>query len=287
MRKCCELLVWAAKLVVGSALFALGFDLFLEPNGLNAGGLTGLSMALMHLLGFGTVGTITAVANLPLFALGAVKIGRRFLVGSLIGMVSLTGFIDLFAGIPVPATEPLIGAIYGSVLCGIGLGVVFVTGASTGGSDILVRLLKLRWQNLSIGMINIIFDAAVTVLTGLVFRDVSRALYSGIAIYITGKIIDAVVYRFDDSRVAMIISKQHVQVAQKICKDLERGVTYLHGRGAYSGEETNVVLTAIKKQQLAELKKLVVDIDPDAFVIVQEAHQVLGDGFSRYSKDAL
>lgn len=287
MRKCCELLVWAAKLVVGSALFALGFDLFLEPNGLNAGGLTGLSMALMHLLGFGTVGTITAVANLPLFALGAVKIGRRFLVGSLIGMVSLTGFIDLFAGIPVPATEPLIGAIYGSVLCGIGLGVVFVTGASTGGSDILVRLLKLRWQNLSIGMINIIFDAAVTVLTGLVFQDVSRALYSGIAIYITGKIIDAVVYRFDDSRVAMIISKQHAQVAQKICKDLERGVTYLHGRGAYSGEETNVVLTAIKKQQLAELKKLVVDIDPDAFVIVQEAHQVLGDGFSRYSKDAL
>ncbi|MBO5953785.1 MAG: YitT family protein [Oscillospiraceae bacterium] len=287
MNKHTRFLLWAARLVLGSALFALGFDLFLEPNGLNAGGLTGLAMVLVHLLGFGTVGLITAIANLPLFAIGGVKIGRRFLLGSMIGMVSLAGFIDLFTAIPVPETEPLIGAIYGGVLCGTGLGIVFVTGASTGGSDIVVRLLKLRWQDVPIGMINMCFDAVVAVLTGLVFQDISRALYSGITIYITGKIIDAVVYRFDDSRVALIISKHHAQVAQVIGKELGRGATYLHGQGVYTGEETRVVLTAVKKQQLAELKRLVVQADPDAFIIVQEAHQVLGDGFSRYTKDSL
>ena len=268
-------------------MFALGFDLFLEPNGLNAGGLSGLAMVITHLLGFGTVGTITAVINLPLFAVGGMRIGRKFFLGSLLGMVCLSTMIDLLAIIPIPQTEPLIGALYGGVLCGIGLGAVFTTGASTGGSDIVVRLLKMRYRNVPIGTINICFDLTVAALTGLAFWDVSRALYSGIAIFVTGQVIDAVVYRFDYSKVAIIISKQHVAIAHAIGTKLDRGATFLHGQGVYSGDEMKVVLTAVKKQQLAELKQLVVDIDPNAFIIVQEAHQVLGDGFARYSKDSL
>lgn len=279
--------LWMAKIFLGSAMFALGFDLFLEPNGLNAGGLSGLAMVLVHLLGFGTVGTVTAIVNLPLFAVGGLKIGKRFFLGSLIGMVSLSALIDLFSVIPVPQTEPLIGAVYGGVLCGIGLGIVFVGGASTGGSDIVVRLLKMRYQNVPIGTINICFDLGVAVLTGLVFWDISRALYSGIAIFVTGQVIDVVVYRFDYSKVAIIISKHHEQIAHRIGKQLDRGATFLHGQGVYSGNETKVVLTAVKKQQLAELKQLVVETDPDAFIIVQEAHQVLGDGFARYSRESL
>lgn len=279
--------LWIAKILLGSAMFALGFDLFLEPNGLNAGGLSGLAMVITHLLGFGTVGTITAVINLPLFAVGGMRIGRKFFLGSLLGMVCLSTMIDLLAIIPIPQTEPLIGALYGGVLCGIGLGAVFTTGASTGGSDIVVRLLKMRYRNVPIGTINICFDLTVAALTGLAFWDVSRALYSGIAIFVTGQVIDAVVYRFDYSKVAIIISKQHVAIAHAIGTKLDRGATFLHGQGVYSGDEMKVVLTAVKKQQLAELKQLVVDIDPNAFIIVQEAHQVLGDGFARYSKDSL
>ena len=279
--------LWVAKILLGSAMFALGFDLFLEPNGLNAGGLSGLAMVIAHLLGFGTVGTITAVINLPLFAVGGMRIGRKFFLGSLLGMVCLSTMIDLLAIIPIPQTEPLIGALYGGVLCGMGLGMVFTTGASTGGSDIVVRLLKMRYRNVPIGTINICFDLTVAALTGLAFWDVSRALYSGIAIFVTGQVIDAVVYRFDYSKVAIIISKQHVAIAHAIGTKLDRGATFLHGQGVYSGDETKVVLTAVKKQQLAELKQLVVDIDPNAFIIVQEAHQVLGDGFVRYSKESL
>ena len=124
-------------------------------------------------------------------------------------------------------------------------------------------------------------------LTGIVFHDLACTLYSGVAIFVTGKVIDLVVYSFDYSKVALIISEHHREIAQAISDQLDRGATYLKGEGSFSGEEKMVVLTAVKKQQLAELKSLVAAIDPNAFVIVQEAHQVLGDGFTHYSKDSL
>ncbi len=287
MSKVWKSVVDIIKIAVGCALFALGFNLFLAPNDLNAGGLSGLAMLFVKLTGWGSVGVITAVLNLPLFALAGVKIGKRFFFGSLIGMGLSALTLDLFAALPVPVTEPLIGGLYGGVICGVGLGIVFMTGVSTGGSDIIVRLLKLRYRNVPIGVITIAFDAIVAILTGVVFQDSSLVLYSGVAIFVSGKVLDAVVYSFDYSKVALIISKEHEMVANAIMENLERGVTYLQGEGAYTHSETKVILTAVKRQQLADLKQLVVDIDPDAFVILQEAHQVLGDGFSRYSKDSL
>ncbi len=275
------------KIAVGCALFGLGFNLFLTPNDLNAGGLSGLAMLLVRLIGRGSVGVITAIMNLPLFALAGVKIGKKFFFGSLMGMALSAVFLDVFTLLPAPETEPLIGALYGGVICGTGLGIVFTSGVSTGGSDIVVRLLKLRFRSVPIGSISICFDACVALLTGIVFRDIAVVLYSGVAIFVSGQVVDAVVYRFDYSRVALIISKEHEKVAQAVWEKLDRGVTYLHGEGAYTGAQTKVVLTAVKRQQLADLKQLVVEHDPNAFIIVQEAHQVLGDGFSRYSKDAL
>lgn len=275
------------KTAIGCALFALGFDLFLLPGGMNAGGLSGLAMIFVHLIDFGSVGVITALLNIPLFILAGMKIGKKFFLGSFLGMAFSSAFIDLFALLPVPEAEPLLAAIYGGVICGAGLGFVFAAGVSTGGSDIIVRLLKLKYRHVPIGVISMSFDAAVAILTGIVFKDVNSALYTGIAIYISGKIIDGVVYSFDYSKVALIITKEYEQVAQVISDKLERGATFLHGEGTYSRKQTKVVLTAVKKQQIAELKELVVEIDPDAFIIVQEAHQVLGDGFIRYSKDSL
>ena len=275
------------KTVIGSAIFALGFNLFLIPNALNAGGISGLAMVFVHLTNFGSIGVITAIINLPLFVLGGLKVGKKFLIGSLIGLLASSVLIDVFSVLPVPQTEPLIGSLYGGALCGVGLGIVFAAGASTGGSDIIVRLLKLKWKNVPIGLISTAFDAIVALLTGVVFGDIRVTLYSGIAIFISGQVVDAVVYRFDYSKVALIISKHYSQIAAEITEKLDRGVTYLDGEGYYSQNQTKVILTAVKRQQLADLKQLVVEIDPDAFIIVQEAHQVLGDGFSRYSKESL
>ena len=278
---------WIPITILGSALFALGFDLFLMPHGLNAGGISGLAMVLQHLMPVVSVGLIQIILNLPLFLLGGLKIGKKFFVGSLLGMAASSLFIDLFAVIPVPETEPLLALLYGSLLCGVGIGAVFACGTSTGGSDILVRLLKLRFRNVPVGQICLCIDLAVSVLTGLVFRDITRTLYTAVAVFITSKVMDAVIYRFDYSKVALIITGRYEAVATAVGEKLGRGTTYLYGEGAYTGRQTKVVLAAIKRQQLSELKELVTDIDPDAFIIVQEAHQVLGDGFTRYSKDAL
>ena len=273
--------------VLGCALFGLGFSVFLEPNGLNAGGISGLAMLIVRIFDFGTVGILTALMNVPLFILGGMKIGKRFFFGSLLGMLLSSVFIDLFAALPAFELEPLISSVYGGAVCGIGLGCIFFAGVSTGGSDIIVRLLKLRWRNVPIGVISMCFDAVVAILTGVVFQNLGVMLYSGIAIFISGKVIDVVVYRFDYSKVAVIITKEYDAVAKMIGEKLDRGATFLHGEGSYSHQNTKVVLVAIKRQQLAELKSLVVETDPDAFIIVQEAHQVLGDGFLHYSKDVL
>lgn len=275
------------ELVAGCAIMALGFNIFLAPNDINAGGLTGLAMALHHVLGFGSIGLFMVIMNLPLFIISGYKIGKKFFVGSLIGMGLSSLFIDLFSFIPAPETEPLIGALYGGVVCGLGLGLAFLSGASTGGSDIAVRLLKQRYQNVPIGTINICFDACVIIIAALVFRKLSVALYSGIAIFVLGLVVDAVVYHFDYSKVALIITKKHEQVVTEIDRQLDRGATYLRGEGSYSREEMLVVLTAVKRYQVSDLKRLVMEVDPSAFVIMQDAHQVLGDGFSRYSKDSL
>lgn len=287
MKKFLAFLFWLLKMVAGCTLFALGFNLFLQPHGMNSGGISGLAMVLVHLLGFGTVGIINITINLPLFIIGGMKIGKRFFFSSLLGMFLLSTAIDACSVIPVPALDPLVSAIYGGALCGGGMGLVFISGGSSGGSDIIIRLLKLRYQNVPIGTFCIGFDFMVAALTGLVFRDIACTLYSGVAIFLTGQIIDAVVYRFDYSKVALIISPHHEKIAYEIGIRLHRGSTYLHGQGAYSGNEKEVILTAVKRQQLAELKQLVVEIDPDAFIIVQEAHQVLGDGFARYNKHSL
>jgi len=287
MKKALKNASWIWKLILGAIIFSLGFDLFLEPNGLNAGGLTGLAMVLVHLLGFGSVGAATTLMNIPLFVLGGKKLGRKFFFGSLLGLLTLSVSIDLLAVLPVPRVEPLLACLYGGVVCGLGLGLIFMSGSSTGGSDIVVRLLKMKFQHVPVGTINIAFDLVVAALTGIVFQDISRTLYSGVAIFVSGKIVDAVVYRFDYSKVALIISPQYEAIAQAIARELDRGATFLNGQGTFTGKETKVVLTAVKRQQLAELKALVVAIDPNAFIILQEAHQVLGDGFARYSKDAL
>lgn len=284
------LLRWVRDIVViaaGCALFGLGFDLFLQPNQINVGGMSGIGQILAYLTGFGSVAFWTFLLNVPLFLMGLKSIGRQFFVGSLLGMLFSNLFLELFSGIPVPQTEPLLAVLYGGLCSGLGLGMIFSIGASTGGSDILSRLLRPRFPNLPIGKIMLAIDAAVVILTGIVFRDINKTLYSAVCIYISSVLLDTVVYGLDYSTVAMIISDHPVEIGKKICEQMERGVTVLDGHGFYSGKDKQVLLSAIKKKQVAELKQIVIDIDPDAFIILQDAHQVLGDGFKRYNKNDL
>ena len=274
-------------IAAGCALFGLGFDLFLEPNHMNAGGVSGIGQLLEHLLGFGSVAFWSLMINVPLFLVSIKGVGKEFFFGSLVGMLLMNLFIELFLLLPAPETEPLLAALYGGLLTGAGCGLIFISGASSGGVDILARLLRPTFPALPIGKLILAMDIITVSLTGLVFGDINKALYSAVTLYVCSIALDGVVYGLDYSTVALIISDHHDAIAAQITEKLERGVTVLDGRGYYSGQDKQVLLSAIKKRQAAELKQLVTEIDPDAFIILQEAHQVLGDGFKRYTKNEL
>ena len=291
MKKLWDKFGWVLMTTVGSFIFGAGYAIFLGPNELNAGGISGLSAVIVQLINpngtipFLKVGILTMLINLPLFALGGLKIGKKFFFGSLLGLVlSSVAMDNIHFAVHV---EPLLAALYGGIIVGAGIGVVFLAGTSTGGSDIVVRLVKLKAKNMNVGQIAMMFDIIVVILTGLVFGDISNALYTGVSVYLAGKVMDAVVYGFDYSKTAMIITKEYEKMPAAIDARLGRGSTYLYSQGTYSGQDSKVVLVAIYPKQIAELKDLVMEIDPTAFVILQDAHQVLGDGFSKHSKDSL
>ena len=275
------------SVLLGCAAFGLGFSWFLQPNHINAGGISGLGQLMTHLTGFGAVPLWSVLFNIPLFAVSILGVGKQFFWGSLAGMLLTNLFITVFATGESPVDDPLLACLYGGVLAGFGIGLVLAAGCSTGGVDILARLLRPWLPHLPIGRIMLFVDLGIVALTGLVFGDINKALYSALTLYICGKMLDSVVYGLDYSTVALIISEQHECIAKAIHEKLHRGVTVLHGHGAYSGKDKQVLLTAVRKRQAAELKTLIADTDPGAFIILQASHQVLGEGFKRYNKNDL
>lgn len=277
-------------IVVGSAVFSLGFDLFLEPNGINCGGVSGIAMLISYVVNVKwlSVGLLTLLINVPLFILGYRQIGRYFFFGSLLGMGISSACLDLFnLFLPIPKVEPLVAAIFGGVIIGAGIGVVFLVGASTGGMDIVARVLKIRMRNLPIGRLLLCLDLCTAVVTGIIYGDFSNTLYSIITLFISCYVLDKVVYGMDFAKVALIVSDLHEQIASEIAEKLDRGVTLLDGEGFYTRTKKTVLLTAVKKKQLAQLKELVMTVDPNAFLILQDAQQVLGDGFKTYDRYGL
>lgn len=274
-------------IAAGSAIFALGFDLFLMPHQFGAGGVSGLAVVIHALIPVVSVGVISLIVNIPLFIAGYRVVGRKFFVGSLAGMLISSVLIDVFAYLPAVKTEPLLGAIFGGLLVGGGCGIVLMQGASTGGVDIAARLMKYKLRELPIGKLMLMVDMCIAIITGIAFRDLNKVLYCIVALFVSSEATDAVVYRLDYSYVAMIISNYDEQIRDAIDLKLERGCTYLKGEGSYTHQEKNVIYCAIKRQQIAELKEIVMGIDANAFLVLQEAHQVLGEGFERYSKHRL
>ena len=291
MKKCKKIgLIRRLLLVtVGSVIFALGFDLFLEPAGFTCGGVSGIAMLIVYATQskWLTVGILSALINIPLFFFGYRQIGKYFFFGSMVGMAVTSVCFDLFALLPVPEVEPLIACIFGGVMIGVGLGIVFIGGASTGGVDIVARLLKLKFRNFPIGKILLAMDLCTAVVTGIVYGELNNTLYSAITLFLSSAVLDKVVYGLDYAKVALIISDRYEEIAKAIDEQLDRGLTMLQGKGYYMRSDKYVLLSAVKRKQLAQLKDLVMAIDPCAFIILQDAHQVLGDGFKRYDRNEL
>lgn len=280
-------LVDVLGITVGCFLFAVAFDVFLDPNGIAPGGVTGLAMVINRWLPVDIpIGVLALILNIPLFIAGWRHSGRDFLIKSIFGTVLSSVFIDLLAGIYVYTEDAIMAAIFGGVLMGAGVGLVFTRGATTGGSDIVGRLLRIKFPHISMGRLILVVDVAIILLAAATFGHVNYALYSILVLYVSSTTIDAILYGLDTAKMAYVITDRHEDIAAAIGEKLERGATILKGEGAYTGKNRHVIMVAIKKQQIAQLKEVVTDSDPDAFMIIVEAKEVLGEEFSTYDKNA-
>ena len=270
------------------ALYAVGFNWMFDPNHISVGGFTGLGQIINYLLPGLPIGTIVIILNVPLFVLGWRFIGKDFLFSSVYATAVSSLMIDGLAAVHTfKPMEPILGCIFGGVIMGGSLGVVFLQGATTGGTDLIARLLKLKLAWLPMGRLLLAVDLLVIVAVAVAFRNIYSALYGVVALYISSFVMDQVLYGMDNAKVAYIISDAYDQISHAIIHDMDRGVTLLHGEGGWSGEDKKVLLVAFKQKQIVALKQTVKSIDPNAFLIVCEAHEILGDGFREYKHNDL
>ena len=273
--------IWIyARIVIGAVIYAAGFQFFLYPNAITTGGLTGVAMIINYFSGL-PVGVMTIVLNIPLFVFSWRKFGLGFILASLAGTVLASVFVDLFAQIPLEVThEPLLAAIYGGILKGFGLGIVYHAGATTGSVDIVAKFLRQKYQHVNFSTFILAIDIAIFIAFALLFKRYDSAMYAIICMYIASKIIDLVLYGTVNSKVCYIITDRSDEIKDGLVNKLHRGVTFLHGKGAWSGTEKDIILCVIKRSQIVELKHLVRAVDDNAFVIVSDSREVFGKGFT-------
>ena len=275
-------------ITLGCALYAVGFNWCFQPNGLAFGGFTGLGQIANRIFPALPVGTVVFVLNLPLFFLGVRKLGWKLLLTSLYAMAVSSALIDLVAALWTfePMEESLLACIFGGVLVGLSMGLLLLVGATTGGTELLARLLKFRLPQLSIGRLCLVIDVVIVSAYALVFHSLYNALYGVVAMYISSQVMDMVIYGSMSAKLAYVITDQEDAVRRSLLA-LDIGVTVLEGKGGFTGEERGVLLCAFKLNQIAAVKKTVMEQDPHAFVIVCQAHEILGEGFGAYSPDGL
>ena len=274
-------------ITLGCALYALCFNWFFQPNSIAMGGFTGLAQIINRLIPVFPVGMTVLVMNVPLLILGVRRQGVKLLVATLYATAVSSLMIDGLAMLyTFPAMDPLLACIYGGVLLGVSMGLMLTVGATTGGTELAARLLKYKLRNLSIGRLCLSIDVTVICFYALTFRSVNNALYGIVAMYISSLAMDTVVYGSLNAKIAYIISGCSEAVARRLL-DMDLGITLLDGQGGFSGDRKQVVLCAFKRSQFAVIKAAVTAIDPNAFIIVCEAHEVLGEGFGEYTPDSL
>ncbi|HHU85943.1 MAG TPA: YitT family protein [Peptococcaceae bacterium] len=266
---------------LGVLLTALGLDLFLIPNKIAAGGVSGIA-TILHYLIHAPVGITMLVLNVPLFVLGILRLGLPFGFRSLYGTISLSLAIDLLAPVlPVPTQDVLLASLYGGVLVGLGLGLVFRYKGTTGGTDLAAAVLR-TYTGANIGRLLFLVDGAVVLAAWVTFDSAELAMYALLTIFIVSWLIDVVQEGISYAKAFLIISRRPSDIAEAIVEGLNRGATAWSARGVYTGTDREVVLSVVNRSEVSRLKEIIYQVDPGAFVILADVHEVLGEGFKRY-----
>ncbi|KJS83517.1 MAG: hypothetical protein JM58_12545 [Peptococcaceae bacterium BICA1-8] len=272
LQKAIDLLV----IIIGSFLYAFGLNYFIIANHLAEGGFTGIALILYYTLGW-PVGTVILIGNIPLLIISWKLWGWEFISKTILGVVATALFINISAGYQLPVDDLLLAALYGGVSTGAGLGLVIRYGGTTGGADIIGRLFNHYW-GIRMGKFYLVFDFLV-ISTVAIFFGLTISLYSLVTIFVFSRFADYIIEGLDAANQALIISEHSEQIAQAIDKELERGFTYIKGKGGYLGKDKEIILCVVGKWQIFRLKRIVKSIDSKAFVIVSDVYEALGEGF--------
>ena len=278
MKKQLHPLLRYAGILAASLLYAAAIALFLDPNQLAPGGVSGIAIILNRLTNLPT-GTLILLMNIPLLALGMWKLGWKFVLSTVVAVAASSVFTDLLAPYGPLTTDPLLAACAGGGLLAVGMGILFKLGATSGGTDILIRVIKLKYKHLKTGSLFLATDCCVIAASALVFGDIDLALYAAIATIVSSFCLDLVLYGRDEAKLVYLITDHEKAIADRLMKELEIGVTYLQGWGAYTCDNKQVILCAMQKRLLPKVQEIAMEEDPFVFLIVTSASEIFGEGF--------
>lgn len=272
-------------LIAGAIIYSIGTQCLIEPANIAPGGAVGIALMFSHVTGL-PVGGLTLTVNIPLLILAWRYLSHRFAIRTGITCLICSGIIDLIIApyFPIYHGERLLSSLYGGIVIGIGMALIFLAGSTTGGSDIAGYLLRKKWPHISIGRFLMIIDGIILSCSVFVFNDIDAALFGLICLYAETKVIDVIIYLSNASSKVLIVTQHAQQICLQIIQIIDRSATIISGKGAYSGNDTNVVICTIRKSEFNHLKDIIQEVDEKAFVMVTETNQVFGLGFRNFSE---
>lgn len=268
-------------MAVGAFLYALSITALIDANMLSAGGVTGVS-TLVHRFTDIPTGLLVFVINIPIIILGFLKLGKKFIIKTAIATAMVSVALEITETyIPAYETDNILAAIFGGIIMGLGLSFVFMRGGTTGGVDIIAKVINQRFRHLTVGRVLLTMDGLVIIITAIVFRNIETALYSVIAMFVSSKVMDTVLYGSDKGKIIYIVTDNPEEISRAIIEKVGRGVTMLKSRGAYTGKEREMLMCTVRLNEVSAVYSVVNEFDKNAFVVVGEAGEILGEGFKR------
>lgn len=276
-----------ALLLVGALIYGIGTHAFVEPAHIAPGGAMGIALMVNHFADL-PIGLLTLAINIPLLVLAWFSLSHRFAVSTAFATAVCSFILDFMVApvCPVYIGDRILCSLYGGILSGVGMGLIFMAGMTTGGSDILGYVLQKKRPQLSIGRALMAVDGVILLMSIYVFGNIDAALFGLVSLFATTKVIDSVIYGGDASTMATVVTRKPREIARRIIADLDRSATLVQATGAYSGKDTSVLLCTVRKSQFQRLRKIVYEADPGAFLMATEASEVLGDGFKALSEQS-
>ncbi|MBO4794704.1 MAG: YitT family protein [Clostridia bacterium] len=277
-----------ALMFVGAIIYAVGVAFFLNPHGIAPGGLTGVSVMINHFFPQINTGILVLLLNVPLMIAGLIRFGKDFLVSTIWSTVAssllISGMEDIIRNYQLLLTQDkFLSALAGGALMGVGMGIIFRKGGTTGGSDIVVKFLRQKYRHLKTGVLFIIIDSTIVAASAVVYKDIDMGLLAGITVAVSSYVFNNVLYGGDSARLTFIISDRPEQIVSRLLDELSIGASYVNGSGAFTGTEKRIIMCAAKNRTFPLVKQIVHEEDPRAFLIVSSANEIYGEGFKVYS----